>query len=619
MTKLPNKLPKEKNSIPIYLNDLILRYNENTKILTFFISDFKWYLFALLVLSIALGIMETIQVVLLYPILNDSFNLQTGDIASFGSLYGIVRNSIQLPDVVAFSLLLLVFIILAFFLTLVLRYVTVYLTKEIIIKTKGSIFDKLVDNDYKYFVQTKRGNIQYAVITSPTKIRSFLETAMSFFSEIIVIFSILVMLLFVSPIGVALILTGSILFAFVIRIVGGRVAYRLGMLQLRSIQSENEVLNSYLQGLRQIRSVNGDSYWREKYNAALNNYWGKYIRLGFIKTLPSSTINFLLFFIIAVSAILLYYVYKENLVYVIPLVGTFVFSAMKIVPRLSNIGLQYMTIMDDWPNLVNIFHFLNDNRYNSILNGRHKFDSLISDIEFKNVGFSYRKDRHLLNDVNLTIKRKKTVALVGHSGSGKSTIVSLLLRYYDVSNGSILINGIDLREYDKTTILAKVGYVSQDTFIYNATIRENIAFGGRYSEEQIVEAAKKANIHDFIISHPLGYDEVVGDQGLKLSGGEKQRIAIARALVREPEILILDEATSNLDNKSEAIVQESINKISENITTLIIAHRLSTIRNVDTIYVMSNGSIVERGCHNELMEIHGKYFELYQSTSKSQV
>ncbi len=182
-----------------------------------------------------------------------------------------------------------------------------------------------------------------------------------------------------------------------------------------------------------------------------------------------------------------------------------------------------------------------------------------------------------------------------------------------MTGGRILINGYDLREYRRETLLQKVGYVSQDTFVYNATIRENIAFGGDYSDEEIIEAARKANIHTFIAGLAEGYDSIVGDQGIKLSGGEKQRVAIARALVRRPEILVLDEATSNLDNESEAIVQDSINRISRNITTFIVAHRLSTIRKADAIYFMSRGRILESGTHDELMERRGDYYELYES------
>ena len=269
--------------------------------------------------------------------------------------------------------------------------------------------------------------------------------------------------------------------------------------------------------------------------------------------------------------------------------------------------------METWPNLETIYQFLNDSRYHRIKDGFRTFDILTSDIVFDRVSFSYYQDQNLIEGINLTLRRKKITALVGHSGSGKSTLVSLLLRYYDVSGGRILINGYDLHEYNRKTLLQKVGYVSQDTFIYNATIRENISFGGDYSKDEIIEAAKKANIHAFIASLPEGYESIVGDQGIKLSGGEKQRIAIARALVRRPEILVLDEATSNLDNESESIVQDSINHVSKNITTFIIAHRLSTIRKADTIYVMSKGKILESGNHDELMARKGCYYELYES------
>ena len=268
--------------------------------------------------------------------------------------------------------------------------------------------------------------------------------------------------------------------------------------------------------------------------------------------------------------------------------------------------------MDAYADLERIYEFLNDYRYSTIKNGTAQFDSLKSDILFENVGFEYYKGQDLIDELNLTIHRNKVTALVGHSGSGKSTVVSLLLRYYDVSKGRILVNDMDLREYDLATFLGKVGYVSQDTFIYNDSIRKNIAFGSDYTEDQIIAAAKRANIHGYIEGLPHGYDTIVGDQGLKLSGGEKQRIAIARALIREPEILVLDEATSNLDNESEAIVQESINRVSETITTFIVAHRLSTIRRADVIYVMSKGRIVEMGNHDELMDMKGRYCELYE-------
>ncbi|MEG3056928.1 MAG: ABC transporter ATP-binding protein/permease [Methanoculleus sp.] len=482
-----------------------------------------------------------------------------------------------------------------------------------ITQAKRTIFDKLVRSDYQYYVDNTRGDILYNVISAPAQIRHFLETTTGMLSESIIIITILLTILFVSVNAFAVIVAGSLIFVLIARIIGKKVAFRLGRLQMRSIRSENEVISNYVQGLRQIRSVCGDAHWRKKYDVALDKFWDKYIRLSFFRHLPGETLEFSFFVGIAALVIALYYIYQESFLLVVPVMGTFVFSAMKVIPRISGMSHKHMIIMETWPNLEAIYEFLTDAQYLKMVDGTRDFDSLMSDIVFDDVFFSYYQGQRLVEELNLTIQKKKVTALVGHSGSGKSTLVSLLLRYYDVTGGRILVNGYDLREYKRETLLQKVGYVSQDTFVYNETIRENIAFGGDYSDEEITEAARKANIHTFITGLAEGYDSVVGDQGIKLSGGEKQRIAIARALVRRPEILVLDEATSNLDNESEAIVQDSINRVSKNVTTFIIAHRLSTIRKADAIYFMSGGRILESGSHDELMAMRGGYYELYES------
>jgi len=613
MTNENTQQARIKKPVSEWISQEISTFKRVYKILSFYSYGLKRYLFALILFSVLLGLMETFQIVLLYPILNASIDLQDQGISVFEPLYTFVRNTVALPDVIAFSLLFILLVFLAFIVTLVYKYISLFFTKKVIINTKSVLFDKLMNNDYRYYVDNKRGDILYNVITAPSQIRLFLEISTMMFSEIVVILIIISALLFVSTTAVALLICGGLFFVLIVRVVGKTVSYRLGMLQMRSIQSENEVISGYVQGLRQIRSVYGDKYWKEKYNVALYRYWNKYIRLSFLKNLPAATLNFLFFSGIAFLVIILYYLYQDQFLFIIPLIGTFVFSALKILPRLSSLSTQYMNVMDTWPNLETIYRFLKDIRYHGIRNGSRSFDRLTSDIVFNNVAFSYYPNQNLIEGINLTIKQKKVTALVGYSGSGKSTLVSLLLRYYDVTNGSILVNGCNLKEYNLESLLHKVGYVSQDAFIYNASIRENISFGGEYTNDEIIESAKKANIHSYISTLPEGYDSIVGDQGLKLSGGEKQRIAIARALVRNPEILVLDEATSNLDNESEAIVQESINRVSENITTFIIAHRLSTIRKADTIYVMSKGRIVESGSHDELMEKHGRYYELYES------
>lgn len=591
----------------------IQKFQRDIQILRFYYDGYRHLLTALLLLSLLLGFLETFQIVLLYPLMNATIDFQGPEIALFEPFYLFVRGFCSVPDIVLFSLLFILLVILTFFVSLAYNIVSLYLTKKVLLKTKQGIFDRLIRNDYQYYVENKRGDIHYNVVTAPAIIRHFLETVTILFSETVIILIIVITLFFVSVTAVSVLLGCCLIFLLVIRHIGKKISIRLGLFQLKSIQLENEVISDYITGIRQIRSVNGDSYWNEKYNIALNRYWDKYIRLSFFRQLPGVTLPFLFFIGIAVTLISLYYLYQEKFLFIIPMMGIFVFSAMKVIPRLANISDQYMITTNNWPNLELVYQFLHDPRYQTIKNGMRIFSTLSSDIEFDNVAFSYYPDQKLLEGISLTIKRKNVTALVGHSGSGKSTIISLLLRYYDVDDGTIRLNGYNLREYNREGFLQKVGYVSQDTFIYNDTIRENISFGKPYSDAEIIEAAKKANIYSFIDSLPEKYDSIVGDHGIKLSGGEKQRIAIARALVRNPEILILDEATSNLDHESEAIVQDSINRISENITTFIIAHRLSTIRKADAIYVMSAGKIVEIGTHEELMEKRGAYFDLYES------
>lgn len=583
------------------------------QLLRFYSYGYKRYLAVLFVLSIMQGFMETLQIILLYPIINATIDFRGSEIAIFEPFYTFVQDSIALPPIVLFSLLFILIVILTFIISLVYRYLSLYLTKKVITQAKRTIFDKLVRSDYQYYVDNTRGDILYNVISAPAQIRHFLETTTGMLSESIIIITILLTILFVSVNAFAVIVAGSLIFVLIARIIGKKVAFRLGRLQMRSIRSENEVISNYVQGLRQIRSVCGDAHWRKKYDVALDKFWDKYIRLSFFRHLPGETLEFSFFVGIAALVIALYYIYQESFLLVVPVMGTFVFSAMKVIPRISGMSHKHMIIMETWPNLEAIYEFLTDAQYLKMVDGTRDFDSLMSDIVFDDVFFSYYQGQRLVEELNLTIQKKKVTALVGHSGSGKSTLVSLLLRYYDVTGGRILVNGYDLREYKRETLLQKVGYVSQDTFVYNETIRENIAFGGDYSDEEITEAARKANIHAFITGLAEGYDSVVGDQGIKLSGGEKQRIAIARALVRRPEILVLDEATSNLDNESEAIVQDSINRVSKNVTTFIIAHRLSTIRKADAIYFMSGGRILESGSHDELMAMRGGYYELYES------
>ena len=319
---------------------------------------------------------------------------------------------------------------------------------------------------------------------------------------------------------------------------------------------------------------------------------------------------------IGAAVIIIKLQYPGNFKTLLPLIGTFAFGVFLLLPRLSRFGMFRMNFMNVLPNVETVYNMLQDKSYFQIKNGEKEFTGLNKGIEFKNVTFSYKERDVLLDKFSLQIKKGQVTGLVGPSGSGKSTIVNLILRLYDVNKGSLTVDDVNIKDYDIFTLREKIGFVSQDSFIFNASIKDNIAFGGDYTEEEIIEAALLANADEFIRKLPEGYDTLVGDRGLRVSGGEQQRIAIARAIIRKPEIIILDEATSSLDNVSEALVQQAINNISKNCTTFIIAHRLSTVQDADVINVLDKGKIVEKGTHEELLKKKGKYWKLYTTQKK---
>ena len=242
-----------------------------------------------------------------------------------------------------------------------------------------------------------------------------------------------------------------------------------------------------------------------------------------------------------------------------------------------------------------------------------QFKEFNSTIEFKNVDFEYEENKNVITNFNLLVKKGEKIALVGNSGGGKSTIVNLLPRFYDVSRGTIEIDGVDIKNYKLKSLRKKIGIVPQDTFLFSGTIEENIKYGNRTATtEEVMDAAKQANAHVFIEKLSNGYLTEIGERGVKLSGGQKQRIAIARAILENPEILILDEATSALDNESEKLVQDALEKLMKDKTSFVIAHRLSTVISCDKIIVLQAGEIREIGTHVELLEKNGIYKSLYE-------
>ena len=290
----------------------------------------------------------------------------------------------------------------------------------------------------------------------------------------------------------------------------------------------------------------------------------------------------------------------------------FILAITQMYQPIKNFAQLNSTIQKAVAGSERVFEILDEKNSIYDLPNAKVLDSFSKDIVYKNVNFSYEKGKQILRGINIDIKKGQTVAFVGSSGSGKSTIANLVLRFYDVDNGEILVDGINIKDLKLSSLRDKIGVVSQDVFLFNDTIKYNISYGKMdATDEEIETVAKAANAQKFISKMPKGYNTLIGERGMKLSGGEKQRIAIARAMLKNPPILVLDEATSALDSESEKLVQEAIETLMKNRTVILIAHRLSTVINADKIVVIDKGCVAEVGKHQELIDKGGIYSKLY--------
>ncbi len=374
------------------------------------------------------------------------------------------------------------------------------------------------------------------------------------------------------------------------------------------------IMEEMLSGLKVIKAFGAEKYTSAKFEENNNRFKQLSIRL-FRKRDLASPLSEVLGMITIASVLVIggiYFVFDGGMSGSI-FIGYILLLYLAIAP-IKNIAGAYSSVqkgaaaIDRIDKIMKAENSIVDPQNPQPLNGFEK------EIEFKNVCFSYEKDE-VLSNINLKIQKGKSIALVGHSGGGKSTLADLIPRFYDVTKGEILIDGIDIRSCKISAVRSLIAVVTQDSILFNDTVFNNISFGGSYTKEAVIEAAKVANAHEFIAQLPNGYDSIIGDKGDKLSGGQRQRLCIARAVLKNPPILILDEATSALDTASEKLVQEALQKVMSNRTSVVIAHRLSTIQHADEIIVLDKGKIAERGKHNDLIAQKGIYFQLCQMQS----
>lgn len=586
---------------------------DSLKILWYLFSPFKKTLALYLLAVVALSGLEVFRVSLVYPIINYGLGVQNQP-KLLDVFYDHLLPSSLNPFFASAILLILVTIAIAGFYGIV-AYHGAFVIASVRDSLDRRVFVKITNNQYSYFAGKKQGDLLYigqgAVNEASGSIAAFIDFIKN---SMISLFYLLFIFYLSFWLTVGLIIVG-IIYAFLVKKHLFSRVFRNSSELTRVTMEKSVIYQELLSGIKTIFITDSLGLFKKKYESAIEKLLKTYTNAYALGTLPSIINDFIMFFMISFGAILLYFFTGGNFIAYIGIFGTIMLALYRLIPSVNSAQNNLSTIIQYLPALTLVYGELiadSGKEYTEKTSDNKQTFSFKDKIEFKGVSFGYPgAQQDTIHNLSFDISKNKKVAIVGNSGSGKTTTANLLALLYKPETGGIFIDGVNIEEFDHSDYLRSVGYIGQETFIYHDTIKENIRFGLERSDQEIIEAAKLADAHDFIINTDRGYDTIIGDQGIKLSGGQRQRIAIARIILRNPDILLLDEATSSLDNISEKKIIDSVQLLSENMTVITIAHRLSTIQGADVIHVMRSGEIVESGAHDALMDKKGEYYQLY--------
>ncbi|KGP89817.1 multidrug ABC transporter ATP-binding protein [Pontibacillus chungwhensis BH030062] len=493
------------------------------------------------------------------------------------------------------------------------QYLAQWVGNSILFDIREKLFDHIQRLSLRFYSKTKTGEVISRVIHDVEQTKNFVMTGlMNIWLDMITIVIAIGIMLYMDVWLTLVSISLFPLYGFAIKFFYSKLR-RLTRDRSQALAQVQGHLHERVQGMPVVRSFALEDYEQEQFTVQNRNFLNKALShtswnaktFSVTSTItdiaPLIVIGFAGYFVIQgniqIGTMVAFIGYMER-----------VYSPLRRLVSSSTVLTQSLASMD------RVFEFMDETYDIKDKEGAEKLDRVHGDVEFDHISFRYDEDESLvLKDLSLNVKKGETIALVGMSGGGKSTLISLLPRFYDVESGSIKIDGKDIRDVEARTLRDKIGMVLQDNILFSESIAMNIKMGNPdASDDEMIAAAKAANAHDFIMSLPYGYDTTVGERGVKLSGGQKQRVAIARVFLKNPPLLILDEATSALDLESEHLIQEALEKLAADRTTFIVAHRLSTITHANRIVLLADGEIKEVGSHEELMNKKGAYYDLYQ-------
>ena len=602
------------------------------KVLKRFVPPYKKYLILSVVFTLLSAVLNVFSFMLLIPILQILFKVTEPvdvDFIAWSTINSdnakdVLMNNLQfyMNDFVADhgeSLMLLLLGVFLIFMTL-LKTASYFASSAAIIPLRTGVvrdlrskmYDKVVSLPLGFFSKEKKGDIIARMTGDVVEVENSIVTSL----DMLIKNPIFIVIYFTTLLYVSWELT---LFTICVVPVLGWIMGAIGRkLKANSLVAQQKLgettsqMEETIGGLRVVKAFVAEKKMSGRFMKCCNELRGSVMRVAMRQALAHPVSEFLG---TCVIVIVLWFggtlILNENSMISAPSFIYYLTMLYSIINPLKDLSKASYSIPRGLASMERVDAILNAE--NPITDGEKGVDpsGVNEGIEYKNITFSYDGERTILKNINLKIEKGKTVALVGQSGSGKSTMVDLVPRYYDVAQGEICIDGVNIKDMKVKSLRALIGNVNQEAILFNDTFYNNITFGVENATmEQVIEAAKIANAHDFIMATENGYDTCVGDRGCLLSGGQRQRISIARAILKNPPILILDEATSALDTESERLVQEALERLMKTRTTIAIAHRLSTIKNADEICVMRDGEIVERGKHEELLKLNGLYKRL---------